>query len=86
MSESQALVKPYWVQFHTYDEENGTSKAYPFLVVHEGTSESGGNQKWGWVFANDTEPNVAGLSDGENWRGDIGQGGPGKNVSWSVFE
>jgi len=84
MADSQALVEPYFVKFHSVSAD-GTDKAYPFLVVHEGPSDSGGNQKWGWVYVNDTD-NTAGLSVGLNWLPDIGQGGPGKNVSWSAFE
>lgn len=83
MSDSQALVDPYFVQYHTVLED-GTLKAYPFLVVHEGESDSGGDQKWGWVYAND-EDSGAGLAQGINWRADIGHGGPGANASWSEF-
>lgn len=81
--ESQVLVKPYWVQFHTTSQNGeGPEKAYPFLVVHEGPSDSGSDQKWGWVYVADSD-NDAGLSGGVQYLADIGRGGPGQNVSWS---
>ena len=53
-------------------DEDDTGLAFPMLVVHE--SENG--QLDGWVFPHD-ERNSAGLSDGANWRSNIGHGGPG---------
>lgn len=82
--DSQELVQPYDVRFHTVTAD-GTQKAYPFRVVHEGPSDSGSDQRWGWVLCDD-EDSGAGLSHGLNWRADIGHGGPGQNASWSLFE
>lgn len=84
MSDSQALVEPYWVRFHATTSDGKTQKTYPFLVVHEGSSDSGEDQRWGWVLCDD-EDQEAGLTHGLNWRADIGHGGPGANVSWSEF-
>lgn len=84
MSDSQALVNPYFVRFHAVSSD-GSNKAYPFQVVHEGASDSGEDQKWGWVYCDD-EDQEAGLTHGLNWRADIGRGGPGSNVSWSPFD
>lgn len=85
MADSQVLVEPYFVRFHTVAADGVTQKAYPMLVVHEGPSDSGEDQKWGWIFCDD-EDQTAGLSHGVNYRADIGRGGPGSNVSWSAFE
>ena len=83
--DSQALVSSYYVQYHTHRSSDDTQQlAFPFLVVHEGPSDSGGDQKWGWVFCHD-EDNNAGLATGVNWRADIGHGGPGADASWSAF-
>ena len=57
MADSQALVDPYFVRFHA-TADDGSLKAYPFLVVHEGPSESGDDQKWGWVFCDDENQNA----------------------------
>lgn len=79
---SEALVKPHWVQFHsTASEEDDTGLAFPMLVVHENENE----HVDGWVFAHDAR-NTAGLSEGLNWRSNIGKGGPGLNASWSPLE
>lgn len=83
--DSQALINPYYVRFHSVADDGVTNKSYPFLVVHEGSSESGADQKWGWVLCDD-EDQSAGLSHGLNWRPDIGHGGPGADASWSAFE
>lgn len=79
MANSQSLVEPFWVQFNSgASEEDDTNLAFPFMVVHVDENE----QYSGWVFAHD-ERNIAGLSDGLNWRGPIGKGGPGQDGSWS---
>jgi hypothetical protein len=79
MSNSQALVDPFFVQFNsTATEEDETNLAFPFLVIHIDDEE----HYTGWVFAHD-ERNAAGLTDGLNWREQIGKGSPGVNVSWS---
>lgn len=79
---SDVLVNPYYVQFHsTVMNEEGTNLAFPMLVVHEGEDE----HVDGWVFSHDGRNN-AGLTDGANWRPNIGKGGPGLNASWSPFE
>ena len=76
---SEALVKPHWVQFNsTAMGEEGTNLAFPMLVVHENE----GDEVDGWVFSHDGR-NSAGLSDGVNWRENIGHGGPGQDASWS---
>jgi hypothetical protein len=51
------------------------------LVVHEDEGE----HLSGWVFAKD-ERNTAGLTDGVNWKPDVGRGGPDIDGSWSEFE
>lgn len=85
MADSQVLIYPGFVRFHTHRTSDMTQElAFPFLVVHEGETDSGGDQKFGWVFCHD-EDNNAGLSVGLNWRADIGHGGPGADVSWSAF-
>jgi len=78
---SQQLVKPYHVQFHSLADDGATQLAFPFLVVHEDEGE----HLSGWVLSND-DRNTAGLSQGLNYREQIGRGGPGQNVSWSPFE
>jgi hypothetical protein len=79
MGNSQALIEPFYVQYNSLaSEEEGTNLAFPFLVVHIDEGE----QYSGWVYAHD-ERNTAGLSDGLNWRGPIGKGGPGQDASWS---
>jgi hypothetical protein len=79
---SEALVNPYYVQFHsTAEDEEGTGLAFPFLVVHENEDE----HLDGWVFAHDAR-NTAGLTEGVNWRENIGKGGPGMDASWSLIE
>lgn len=87
MSEkSQILVEPYWVRFHAVTED-GTNKAYAFLVTHEEidpNSDPPKDQRWGAVWVDD-EDQEAGLSGGWNSLHDIGHGGPGSNVSWSEF-
>lgn len=85
MSDSQLLVKTHFVQFHCTRKSDETQHlSFPMLVVHEGPSDSGGDQKWGWVFCHD-EDNNAGLATSGNWRGDIGHGGEGSDASWSEF-
>jgi hypothetical protein len=78
MPESEALVNPYFVQFHSNVEGEDTGLAFPFLVVHENADE----HLDGWVFAHDAR-NTAGLTEGVNWRENIGKGGPGSDASWS---
>jgi hypothetical protein len=78
MPESEALVNPYWVQYHSNVEGEDTGLAFPMLVVHE----NDGEHVDGWVLVND-ERNTAGLSNGLNWRSNIGKGGPGSDASWS---
>lgn len=78
---SQSLVDPFYARFHTV-EEDGTQKAFAFLVtkVDEGEHYSGA------VWCDDPD-NSAGLTAGAwNSRVQIGKGGPGQNVSWSDFE
>lgn len=78
---SEALLPPVFVQFHsTATEEDGTGLAFPFMVIHKNENE----ECDGWVFCHD-ERNSAGLSDGLNWRANIGKGGPGQDVSWSTI-
>lgn len=77
---SEALVNPYWVQFHSTADDGETGLAFPMLVVHENEDDS----RDGWVFCHD-ERNSAGLSDGLNWRSNIGRGGPGQDASWSYL-
>ena len=81
MPESDVSIHPYFVEFHSLADDGETQLAFPFMVVHEDEGE----HLSGWVFANDPR-NTAGLSDGLNWRPDIGRGGPGQNVSWSPYE
>lgn len=86
---SQALVEPYYVQFHSISADGKTNKVFPFLVVHEGPSDSGSDQKWGWVYVGDPDHTIGGEggtgSTGVSYQSDIGRGGPGQNVSWSPF-
>lgn len=89
MSESQQLVKPYFVRYHTDSEEEGVDLAFPMLVIHEDKQEGSDSEEKtelsGWVFSND-ERNTAGLSNGANFKGKVGRGGPGVPGSWSDFE
>lgn len=78
---SQELVKPYPVRFHTTSNNgSGPNKSYQMQVVHERPDE----HLDGWIDCHDAD-NDAGLSEGRNWRDNVGRGGPGKNVSWSPF-
>jgi hypothetical protein len=81
MPESQRLIKPRFVQFNSLADDGETNLAFLFLVVHEDEGE----HLSGFVFANDPR-NTTGLSDGVNYRGQIGKGGPGINASWSEIE
>lgn len=86
MSDSQALVSPYYVQLNSVAKDGKTNKAFPFLVVHEGPSDSGSDQKWGWVYVGDEDNTIGGPGGGQigvGWLSDIGRGKPGDNVSWS---
>ena len=76
---SEALA-PFgrWVQFHSTADDGETGLAFPALVVHENANE----ELDLWVFCHDSR-NSAGLSDGMNWRPNIGRGGPGQDASWS---
>jgi len=79
---SQRLLQPEFVQFNTLTkEEDGTNLAFAFLVVHEDEGE----HLSGYVFAHD-DRNSAGLTDGVNWRDNVGKGGPGIDGSWSDIE
>ena len=77
MPESEVLVTPYYVEFHSLTEDGQVGLAFPMLIVHEKEEEVDG-----WVFCHDAR-NSAGLSDGLNWRANIGKGGPMENASWS---
>jgi hypothetical protein len=78
MPESEPLINPVFVQFHSTVEGGEAGLAFPFLIVHQNEKD----EYDGWVFCHD-ERNSAGLSDGLNWRSNIGKGGPGQNASWS---
>lgn len=76
---SEQLVNPYFVQFHSMaEDEDATGLAFPMLVVHVNEDD----HLDGWVFAHDAR-NSAGLTEGVNWRSNIGKGGPGSDASWS---
>lgn len=78
---SEALVNsPYWVQFHSTADDGETGLAFPMLVVHENEDD----HRDGWVFCHDGR-NSSGLTDGANWRENIGRGGPGQDASWSYL-
>jgi len=79
MSESQSLVSPFFVQFHSTSKDNpDTLKAFTFLV-----NKTDSNEEYsGAVWCDDID-NAAGLDVGWNSRSKIGRGGPGSNVSWS---
>lgn len=81
MAESEALINPEFKQFHSTADDGNTGLAFPFLVVHQHEEE----RYDGWVFCHDPR-NSAGLSDGLNWRDNIGKGGPGQDASWSEIE
>lgn len=81
MPESQALVKTRFVRYHTDSTEEGVRLAFPFMVVHEDEGE----HLSGFVFAHD-ERNTAGLTDGDNWKAQVGRGGPDIDGSWSEFD
>ena len=89
MSDSQALVLPYAVRFHSTRKSDPTQQlSFPAWVVHENADPSADpplDQRDLWVDCHD-EDNTAGLSIGRNWRADIGHGGPGTDASWSAFE
>ena len=83
---SQSLVQPYYVQLNSVAKDGKTLKAFPFMVVHEGPSDSGGDQRWGWVFVADDDNTIGGpdgVNVGTHYLWDIGRGKPGENVSWS---
>jgi hypothetical protein len=82
MSESQSLIDPFYVRFHSHAEGDETTlKAYAFLVTKVDENEEYSGAVWC-----DDQDNAAGLSVGWNSRAKIGRGGPGSNVSWSPFD
>jgi len=88
MPDSQALILPWFVRYHTGSSEEGVNLAFAFMVVHadpqEGAESDELTELSGFVFCNDPR-NDAGLSPGMNYKPKVGRGGPGIPGSWSDF-